>query len=793
MAEPTAIELEELAKAVREAHAEYGGLTNAINSLKARTERLTVAQSDLKDIQQSVNRVQKEYQERVKQLNNQVASGRLTQKEFNNELKRTEATFQAVLDTFDSADEKVKDYIKNVKYQISAITFGSKVLGDYTKTIAAGSVVFGTLSSSINKIASSIASNQTDIQAAGTGAAIGLNIMKTAVSGVANGLQIAGDVVSTFSLALGPIGKIAGSVLGAGLNLFGKALDEADKKVYELASAALPILTGELDKAYNSFNAINSSGAVFANGLSDMVTASKNVNLLLPEFAAVLKENSVELASTGVGMVQAAKQMGQVGIVMRSQGISDRLQKLGITFKDQAELITDTMSSFAATNRLRGTSEESLAKFTDNYAQSLKVLSGITGEDAKKAIEKNRRAAFQADVYAAISAKGPEALKKFQLQLELFNKQDPSGKLADAYSQTVSGITTVTDPATRFLMENQDVANALQTASAATLDNNVKMDDAVVQTTAAMGEMRESLLKNPQAFAEIAAAARAGIGGLPADISNLIGNIFAATGLTKDAAEEAKKNTEAAQEQTKNLTTDMLAAANAGRKFAEDMQDLVLSPRVLGNFANAITFATENITDAVIEFIKNLPGNRTTKTPRVESTVDTQNRIRSENAAQSGINLPLGNILPRPTNPLAAQAWDINHGALYNPDGSPRNITSQQSALAGASGLTPANEYARGGIVSGPTSGFPATLHGSEAVIPLPDGVTGQEFAQALQGLARYGNTSNEAAVVGSQVREQISGLSNDLLASLNSKIDDLIYATQDVARYTKETSVRIM
>ena len=35
-------------------------------------------------------------------------------------------------------------------------------------------------------------------------------------------------------------------------------------------------------------------------------------------------------------------------------------------------------------------------------------------------------------------------------------------------------------------------------------------------------------------------------------------------------------------------------------------------------------------------------------------------------------------------------------------------------------GLPP--EMARGGVVSGPRSGYPATLHGTEAVIPLPDG-----------------------------------------------------------------------
>ena len=31
---------------------------------------------------------------------------------------------------------------------------------------------------------------------------------------------------------------------------------------------------------------------------------------------------------------------------------------------------------------------------------------------------------------------------------------------------------------------------------------------------------------------------------------------------------------------------------------------------------------------------------------------------------------------------------------------------------------------ARGGVASGPSSGYPMTLHGTEAVVPLPDGRT---------------------------------------------------------------------
>ena len=39
-------------------------------------------------------------------------------------------------------------------------------------------------------------------------------------------------------------------------------------------------------------------------------------------------------------------------------------------------------------------------------------------------------------------------------------------------------------------------------------------------------------------------------------------------------------------------------------------------------------------------------------------------------------------------------------------------------------GLASLNPFASGGIASGPQSGYPVALHGTEAVVPLPDGRT---------------------------------------------------------------------
>jgi hypothetical protein len=45
-----------------------------------------------------------------------------------------------------------------------------------------------------------------------------------------------------------------------------------------------------------------------------------------------------------------------------------------------------------------------------------------------------------------------------------------------------------------------------------------------------------------------------------------------------------------------------------------------------------------------------------------------------------------------------------------------------------------------GGVVSGPSSGYPVTLHGTEAVVPLPDGKT---IPVSLQGAGNMGGGDN--------------------------------------------------
>ena len=52
--------------------------------------------------------------------------------------------------------------------------------------------------------------------------------------------------------------------------------------------------------------------------------------------------------------------------------------------------------------------------------------------------------------------------------------------------------------------------------------------------------------------------------------------------------------------------------------------------------------------------------------------------------------------------------------------------------------------YSMGGIAKGPLSGYPAVLHGNEAVVPLPDG---KSIPVSMQGMPGAGATQNNVTV----------------------------------------------
>ena len=113
----------------------------------------------------------------------------------------------------------------------------------------------------------------------------------------------------------------------------------------------------------------------------------------------------------------------------------------------------------------------------------------------------------------------------------------------------------------------------------------------------------------------------------------------------------------------------------------------------------------------------------------------------------------------------------------------------QENAVINSS----AGMFADGGIVNGPTSGYQATLHGNEAIVPIPSGVTTDDLPDYLSKASMSNNNGTQEMM--NQVVGAISAPAsqqNDLMQTLINKVDDLISATKDVASHTERTAARV-
>ena len=72
--------------------------------------------------------------------------------------------------------------------------------------------------------------------------------------------------------------------------------------------------------------------------------------------------------------------------------------------------------------------------------------------------------------------------------------------------------------------------------------------------------------------------------------------------------------------------------------------------------------------------------------------------------------------------------------------------------------------FASGGISSGPKSGYPVQLHGTEAVVPLPDGKT---IPVSLQGGGGEGGGSPTINIT----MNGVTGNANDIAKAVSSEV----------------------
>jgi hypothetical protein len=528
-----------------------------------------------------------------------------------------------------------------------------------------------------------------------------VDLANQGVQAAAGGLQGIGQIAATSTKPLLKGLGLAAQFAGVGIGLLGNSTSR-------LAKFGIEVLGKELEKTVAAYQLTSSSGAMFADGLQGMRTAAGNAGLTVEQFSKVVSNNSETLASSGLGVGEAAKQMGRVGKVMKEQGIDRKLLNLGYSFEEQAGLTADVMADLRRANSAALLDPNQVAKYTEEYATNLRTIAAITGEDAKKKMEEARNITSQTAVrikLQELEKKQPNIVNQFNTALAVMTPQMRKAISQLATGGAVTGTEAVmmaTDESFRKIVEGTVAQlNGVEQGSKFTAADNEKL------VAEQMDEFRKNLYKQndlgiAQQYGKLQELAQA------QTASILLSDKF-----SKQAVEKAQTAVPEQKETTDPLTKKYLDAAVNAQEFAVNLQKS-FDPLIKG-YATITAKMLEEINTTFKQIQTEIDAANKKSESKGESTSETVSRVFDAAIKKAG---EVGII-----------ATSLASLAALIPGAAPFAYGAAAAVTLGAGGLAGVKEYlqdntaqkARGGLATiGKLNVFGEG--GPEAAVPLPDG-----------------------------------------------------------------------
>jgi hypothetical protein len=348
----------------------------------------------------------------------------------------------------------------------------SHVTDGLSKTMSQSSAIIGKAVDSVMTVTDNLLKSENAI-------AFGTSTLQTSVSLAAEGLKTFGSVVNTAGdvmlTAPNPYVKAAGAVakLGAWVTDFIAGQSERVNK-------GLQILGDELQKTANSYHTLSTVGATFAGGMEEMRSLSQSAAMGLSEFTKIVQNNADTFAQAGLGMTSAAKRFASISKSMSESGLREQITNLGYSFEEMGGLTADVMAQLKSTGQLGYKSDQEIGQLTADYAKNLRLISDITGQDARKKMEAARNESLKAGVFEKVMRQGgPEAVAKLQQQLATMPDVMKKGYL----EFVASGGTAIRDMGMNIgMQQNKEILPYLQQQYGDLNDRSVDLDAATERT-----------------------------------------------------------------------------------------------------------------------------------------------------------------------------------------------------------------------------------------------------------------------------------------------------------------------
>lgn len=603
--------------------------------------------------------------------------------------------------------EATSKYMKNLGSSVStgASQVGNALLG-FTSTLAqtAAAVASAFVTSydqmAENPIGAAATMLSTNIDLAGAAA-------KAAVD-VAAGLGTA---------AAGILGPFSG--VGTG---FVNAMSAATKAVIDFATTILKmaneIFAKEFQKSADALKEYTKVGASFAGGMMEMRDIAHDSGMGIKQLTAAAVASSEEIRLMGVTQGEGARIMAQgakslaTTFNQNGRSIRDELLALGYTYEEQAGLVAQYGATLKASGQdIKNLAPAELAKQTKEYAVNLKVISDITGQDAKKLMDKARSESMRG---AMMNKLDGEQRKAFLSAHATMSTLGPG--MQTALMQMISG-GTVTDPmiagnAEAMEMLKKTAAGVNAGSASMTADTQKAMSEAAAATrakTLAEG----SAVGTAQLMSKNTSGVVSGLADLETNLNNYQ--------LDPDAAEKSKAAALSQSEATDNLTkgyqdltAQMTGFQNQMEKFATD--NLPAYANILAkNAAETMAYFQEALKVAA-DFAGYVKG----KVDELEGAQKKSVGVTPEQKAANAAAENTAQVLADPNASTAqkerAEADEI--AAAYAARQANLEAKNARIKAAKESNL---KKFAFGGITDQPAI---FGEQGIEAAVPLPDGRT---------------------------------------------------------------------
>jgi hypothetical protein len=426
----------------------------------------------------------------------------------------------------------------------------------------------------------------------GTSAALLEGALKTAgsgVSGLGGILKNLGEGASFAALSGTRFGRIIGGI-GIGVSLFGSLLSGTGSAMQTIAEKVLPKLQQEIEKQITAFMSLSSQGAVFANGLDEMTTIAGTARLTLTQLDSIVKMNKKTFAELGEGVAGGLTRVTNV-IAAGGNDLRKGLIKLGYGVEEQAGLIADVIKDMRQTGAALPKDTQTtdrIVQETARYAENLRIISNITGEDAKKKMEEARSAATNLAFQQKLDGMSAEQKRSAIEAMALMSREEKQ-----AFMEVVVNGQAMTQGSALLMSQNQGIANGInESAQALQAGTLSAREQARIQARNA-DLARQEALRNPTALAGLA-----GTGGPAQSVAEQQGRVLQDqltrnTEATEAAIAAAERQ---AREGPGSRTEEMATAIMRNQDLNVQIQQSISRFGVLDTYLEAAAAATDVFT-----------------------------------------------------------------------------------------------------------------------------------------------------------------------------------------------------